>query len=201
MAELGPYPSLTFNTTHMKNISRLLIMDPGYPQGFGRIFSTANQNSDTENLANASLHSRYATEFQLALHDSVEHIYSNQNAKHSQPSPLAASHNIISHTIESNEGKPVLSLEQALDKSPHSAIWRAHLAVMPPALRSKMEIQLREDPMKDEAFLRASCDEFRSETYHSQEHLGHLLNRQSSPERGQQQRQHEYYHDRVPQLN
>jgi hypothetical protein len=194
-----PY-GVVFNTTRIKNISHLLIMDPGYPHGFGRIWSTAKQNSDAENLANASVHSPYAAEFQLALHDSVEPIYWSQNAQYSRPSPLAASENIISHRAESNEGKPILSLEQALDKSPHSAIWRAYLAVMPPALRYKMEIELREDPMKDEAFLRASCDEFWRQTYHSQEHIDHL-NRQSSAQRKKQQRQHEYYHDRVPQRN
>ncbi|KAJ5480062.1 hypothetical protein N7530_005571 [Penicillium desertorum] len=129
-------------------------MDPGDPHGFPRTCSTSKQNSDPENLPNASTShfSPYAAQFQLALHDLLEPIHESKNAQSSRASPLVASQNDIAPTTGRKEREPTLSLEQALNKSPHSAIWRAYLAVMPPALRTKMEIKLRKDPLRDEGF-------------------------------------------------
>ena len=176
-------------------------MDPGDSYGLPRARYTAKQNSHAANLPNAStshVHS-YAAEFQLALHDSVEPDHWNRNTPGSHASSLVHSEDITAPTTGSNEREPILSLEQALNKSPHSAIWRVYMSVMPPTLRSKMEIKLREDPTRDEAFLRASCDEFWHETFHSQEHNGHL--KLPPPQERQQRRQQKYHHDRVPQHN
>ncbi|KAJ5493613.1 hypothetical protein N7463_009700 [Penicillium fimorum] len=82
---------------------------------------------------------------------------------------------------------------------------------MPTDLRAEMELKLRENPMRDEAFFQTSFDEFSRKVYGPREQI----DRQNNPRQlqfprqhqlmAQQQfraeSQHQYYHDRVSQLN
>ncbi|KAJ5826561.1 hypothetical protein N7447_003324 [Penicillium robsamsonii] len=181
-------------------------MDPHYSQNFRSTSTDERSNADL--LSTSHAYSRYAAEFQLDLNDSDGPNYRGANAQYSGAFLPAASQNIISPMTERDGKEPALSLEQALDMSPHSAMWRGYLPRMPTELRTEMERKLRENPMRDEAFFQTSFDEFSRKVYGPREQIDRQNNlrqpqfrRQPEQQQLRAASQHHYYHDRVPQHN
>ncbi|KAJ5200124.1 hypothetical protein N7491_009076 [Penicillium cf. griseofulvum] len=153
----------------------------------------------------SNVHSRYAADFQ-DLNDSDGPSYLGENAQYSGALHPPASQNIIFPMTEIDEKEPALSLKQALDLSPHGAMWRRYLPRMPAELRTEMERKLRENPRIDEAFFQKSFDEFSRKTYGPRDPIDRQNNpTQQYPTLGQQARHaefsHQYYNDRLSQYN
>jgi hypothetical protein len=185
------------------NTSRIL-MHPNHSEDFRSTLTDKKSGANFPRSA-SNAHSRYAADFQ-DLNDSDGPNYLSKNAQYSGALLPAASQNIIPPMTEIDDKETALSLKQALDMSPHGAMWRSYLPRMPAELRSEMELKLREDPRRDEAFFQASFDEFSRRTYGPRNQISRQnnLTQQQSPTLRQARHtefSHQYYHDRLFQYN